>query len=88
MAKEKDTAVETTAKNKMVKIKLFKDNYKYKDDVFVAVNGKAWQIQRGKEVEVPEEVAQVLEQSIKQDDDTANLIERKSAESKEALAQM
>ena len=72
----------------MVKIKLFKDNYKYKDDVFVAVNGKAWQIQRGAEVEVPEEVAQVLEQSIKQDDDTATLIQKKSAESKEALASM
>ena len=40
--------------DKMVKIKLFKDNGQYKDDVFVAVNGRAFQIMRGEEVEVPD----------------------------------
>lgn len=29
---------------KMVKLKLFKDNGQYKDDVFVAVNGRTFQI--------------------------------------------
>lgn len=43
----------------MVKIKLFKDNHEYKDDVFVAVNGERYQIQRGKEVEVPDYIAEV-----------------------------
>ena len=38
---------------KMVKLKLFKDNGQYKDDVFVAVNGRTFQIVRGVEVEVP-----------------------------------
>lgn len=47
-------------KEKMVKIKLFKDKEKYKDDVFVGVNGRTWLIQRGVEVEVPECVAEVL----------------------------
>jgi len=57
-----------------VKIKLFKDNDKYKDDVFVGVNGKAYKIQRGVEVEVPRFVAEVLRLSLKQDEHTADLI--------------
>ena len=56
---------------KMVKLKLFKDNGQYKDDVFVAVNGRTFQIVRGVEVEVPPEVAEVLEHSQQQDERTA-----------------
>lgn len=44
-----------------VKIKLFKDNDKYKDDVFVAVNGRTFLIKRGEEVEVPRCVKEVLD---------------------------
>lgn len=54
-----------------VMINLFLDNDKYKDDVIVAVNGKAWQIQRGVDVEVPRYVAEVLNSSMKQDRATA-----------------
>ena len=50
-----------------VTIELFKDTGKYKDDVFVCVNGIGYQIQRGKRVDVPEAVAEVLENQIKQD---------------------
>ncbi len=64
---------------KFVKIKLFKDNDKYKDDVFVAVNGRSYQIKRGEDVEVPDFVAEVLERSMKQDAATANLIESESS---------
>lgn len=64
---------------KMVKIRLFKDNDKYKDDVFVAVNGRSYQIKRGEDVEVPDFVAEVLEQSAKQDAATASLIEQESS---------
>lgn len=46
-----------------VKIKLFLDGDKYKDDVFVGVNGRTYLIKRGVEVEVPESVAKVLEDS-------------------------
>ncbi len=42
----------------MVKVKLFKDNHDYKDDVFVAVNGERHLIQRGVEVEVPDYIAE------------------------------
>lgn len=61
---------------KMVKLKLFKDNGQYKDDVFVAVNGRTFQIVRGVEVEVPACVAEVLEHSEVQDRRTAELMER------------
>ncbi len=71
--------MEKKQEEKMSKIKLFKDNERYKDDVFVAVNGKSFQIKRGVEVEVPEYVAQVLEQSAKQDENTARLMEAESS---------
>ena len=48
-------------KEKMVKRRLFKDNDKYQADVFVCVNGKAYTIKRGVDVEMPEEVAEVLD---------------------------
>ncbi len=82
--KDKETTQAATMTNpapvgpKMVKVRLFKDNDKYKDDVFVAVNGKSFQIKRGLEVEVPDYVAEVLERSMKQDQATANMIERES----------
>lgn len=55
------------AAEKMVKITLMRDNKNYQGDVFVGVNGKTWQIQRGVEVEVPDYVAEVLKNSMKQD---------------------
>lgn len=55
------------AKAKTVKIKLFQDNGRYKDDVFVGINGRTWLIKRGVEVEVPVEVAEVLENSARAD---------------------
>ncbi len=42
-------------------IKLFKDIKHYTEDVFVAINGKSYLIQRGVEVEVPISVAKVLQ---------------------------
>ena len=58
----------------MVKIKLFKDDDKYKDDLVVGVNGKVYQIQRGMEVEVPLCVAEVIENQERQDKETARKI--------------
>lgn len=63
-----------------VPVHLFKDNGKYKDDVFVAVNGRSFQIKRGETVMVPRFVAEILDQSMAQDQATANLIERQSDE--------
>ena len=43
-----------------VKIRLFRDNNEYKDDLFVAVNGHSFLIKRGVEVEVPDYIADVI----------------------------
>ncbi len=53
---------------KNVRIRLFKDNSRYKGDLFVSVNGVNYKIRRGVEVEVPPAVAEVLEHSQRQDE--------------------
>lgn len=67
-------------KVKLFKVKLFKDNHDYREDVFVAVNGERYLIQRGVEVEVPDYIAEVLEHSAQQDARTAELIEKIEAD--------
>ena len=69
----------------LVPVKLFKDNNKYRDDVFVMVNGKTFVIQRGKEVMVPRYVKEVLDNSQRQDSEAAALIERFVDEMREAV---
>lgn len=59
MATETTNKTEKVAKEKTVKIRL-PITREQKDDVFVSVNARTWQIQRGKEIEVPECVAEVL----------------------------
>lgn len=63
-----------------VDVKLFKDNGKYKDPVFVAVNGENCVIQRGERVKIKRKFAEVLDNSDRQDYETAKLIEQKSKE--------
>ena len=64
---------------KMPKVNLFKDYGEYKDDVFVAVNGESYLIQRGVEVEVPDYIAEVLEHSAQQDEKTQQLMAQTQA---------
>lgn len=59
----------------LVEVTLFKDNKDYKDDVFVAVNGKSMAIKRGETVKIPKKFAEVLKNSMKQDNATAKLME-------------
>lgn len=66
--------------NELVKVKLFKDNNKYKDDVYVSVNGENCVIKRGVEVEIKRKFAAVLDASDLQDYETSMLIEQKSSE--------
>lgn len=61
--------------NEYVSIKLFRDNDRYKDDVYVAVNGKNCMIKRGEWVKVRRKFALVLEQSEIQDMKTAQYLE-------------
>lgn len=66
--------------NELVEVKLFKDNNKYKDDVYVAVNGENCVIKRGEKVKVKRKFAEVLDNSDLQDYETSKLIEKKSSE--------
>lgn len=66
-----DATVLTGAKReerpvKMVTVELYKDK-NTKRDVFVSVNGKTYQIQRGVQVEVPDFVKEVLDNMKKMD---------------------
>ena len=85
MATKKETA--ETVENKTseaakldpmrpVKIRLFKDAGKYKDDMVVGLNGRIYKIQRGVDVEVPWAVAEIIRESLEQDQATAELIMR------------
>ena len=49
--------------NELVTVKLFKDNNRYKDDVFVAVNGVGMIVPRGKDVKIPRKYAEALQNS-------------------------
>ena len=51
-----------------VTIKLFKDNGRYRDDVYVSVNDRSFLIKRGVEVTVPRFVEQALKNSLSQDE--------------------
>ena len=60
--------------NEYVEIKLFKDNDKYKDDVYVAINGKNCVISRGVWTRIRRKFALLLDQSEIQDLRTAELM--------------
>lgn len=66
--------------NEPVEVKLFKDNNKYKDDVYVSVNGENCVIKRGERIRVKRKFADVLDKSDMQDYETSLLIEKKSSE--------
>lgn len=76
MAKSKTKKFETIEQenayyNEPVTVKLFKDNDKYKDDVFVAVNGVGMIVPRGIEVKIPRKYAVALDNSQIQDGESA-----------------
>ena len=65
MAKSTNTKVthDNAYYDELVKVYLFKDNDKYKDDLFVAVNGVSMMVPRGVEVEIPRKFANVIKYS-------------------------
>ena len=66
--------------NELVEVKLFKDNNKYKDDVYVSVGDDNCVIKRGERVLIKRKFADVLDKSDMQDYETSLLIEKKSSE--------
>ena len=68
-------AVKKENDGEMVSIRLFSDNGRYKGDLFVSVNGVNYQIKRGVTVQVPPEVAEVIQRSEEQDAQSAARME-------------
>ena len=76
---KKDPVAEENARlDEYVEVELFRDNDRYKDDVFVAVGGENCLIKRGEPVRIKRKLALVLEQSRRQDIKTAELIAAES----------
>ena len=71
-------AEENARLDEYVEVELFRDNDRYKDDVFVAVGGENCLIKRGEPVRIKRKLALVLEQSRRQDIRTAELIAAES----------
>jgi hypothetical protein len=65
--------------NEYISVKLFKDNDRYKDDVYVAVNGQNCIIKRGEWVKIKRKHAMVLDASEIQDMKTADFIEKEQS---------
>ena len=70
--------------NEYVAVKLFRDNDRYKDDVYVAVNGQNCIVKRGEWVKIKRKFALVLDQSEVQDMQTAESLEAEQAKFREA----
>ena len=70
--------------NEYISVKLFKDNDRYRDDVYVAVNGQNCIIKRCEWVKIKRKFALVLDASEIQDMKTAEFIEREQKRFAEA----
>ena len=82
-------AAEIAAANKWleepVTIQLFKDGKDYKDDLYVSVNNKRWQIKRGLPVTVPRKVSLQVADSEIQSIKAAEYSDQKQNEYKRAV---
>ena len=58
-----------------VYVELFKDNGRYKDDVLVCVNGESCQIKRGVRVRIKRKFLWAIQNQMRQDANTANMIQ-------------
>ena len=99
-AKEKAKPVDTEKKRKeeeakrkaymeeLVPFYAFKDNDKYKDDIFVAVNGETCQIQRGKQVMIKRKFYNVLKRGQAQDTKAADLMAEQNSRYKNAAGHL
>ena len=65
--------------NEYISVKLFRDNDRYKDDVYVAVNGQNCIIKRGEWVRIKRKFALVLDASEIQDVKTGEFMEREQS---------
>lgn len=78
--KVEDDSEEKARMEELVTIKLFKDGDKYKDDLFVAVNGENCLIKRGIPVQIKRKFALAIENSENQDAKTIAFMEAQEKE--------
>lgn len=64
-----------TKKEETVKFALFRDDDRYKAPLFVGVNGRSYLIERGKEVELPKSVYEVIMNAMDQTRVTEEVME-------------
>mgnify|MGYP006923195597 CR=1 FL=1 len=95
MSEQKNTEIvesapidQKTYLNEYVSVKLFRDNDRYRDDVYVAVNGQNCVIKRGEWVKIKRKFALVLDQSEIQDLKTADMLEAEQERFREAEASL
>ncbi len=67
--------MEATKKEETVKFALFRDDDRYKAPLFVGVNGRSYLIKRGKEVELPKSVYEVIMNAMDQTRVTEEVME-------------
>lgn len=79
-AKISPAADAARAGEEYVSVRLFKDNGKYKDDLLVCVNGESCLIRRGVTVQIKRKFLWAIQNQMKQDASTANLIQSMSSD--------
>lgn len=85
--KFENLAQENAYYNELVTVRLFKDSGKYKDDVFVAVNGVGMIVPRGVDVEIPRKYAEAIKNSELQDSFAAEYQAKLSSSAGELLSE-
>lgn len=72
----------------LVTVELFRDNGRYRDPLFAAVNGETVLIERGVPVRIKQKFLWCIDQSQIQDKQTARMIEQQSAAFARASAEL
>lgn len=71
-----------------VRVKLFRDEYRYKQPLYVAINGRNWLIKRGVEVELPKYVADFIEQQMQEEAAIWERVAKEEQEYKDQTARL
>ena len=71
-----------------VKVKLFRDEYRYKQPLYVAINGRNWLIKRGVEVTLPKYVADFIEQQMREESAIWERVAKEEQEYKDQTARL
>ena len=71
-----------------IKVKLYKDQYRNKNDKWVCINGRNMQIKRGKEVEIPKYFADFLAQQEEEEQAIWEKVEQEEEQYKQDTAKL